>query len=79
MIVNLPAAEALDASAVKLYFRAWHGVVSILHDFDQSYEGDVTDWIESPDDRNEERADYLQGSQDDLHAISSIIQQGFVA
>lgn len=76
MIINLPTFEALNSTAVKLYFRAWHGIAVMLHDFDQTYEGPVSNWI-TPEDDNfaEERSDYLEGAQEDLHATLSIIQQ----
>jgi hypothetical protein len=76
MIINLPTADALDTTAVKLYFRAWHGIVGMLHGFDQSFEGPVSNWVKPEDDAYaEERADYLNGAQEDLHATLSIIQQ----
>jgi hypothetical protein len=76
MIVNLPTAEALNTTALKLYYRAWHGIVIILHEFDQNYETTADEWL-SPDDGQyaDERAEYLEGSQEDLHAILSIVQQ----
>lgn len=76
MIINLPTSEALNTTALKLYFRAWHGIVVMLHDFDKSYEGPVSNWITPEDDTfAEERSDYLQGAQEDLRATLSIIQQ----
>lgn len=76
MIINLPTSDALNTTAVKLYFRAWHGIVGMLHDFDQSYEGPVSNWVAPVDDLfAEERSDYLEGAQEDLHATLSIIQQ----
>ena len=76
MIINLPTPDALNTTAVKLYFRAWHAIVGMLHDFDQSFEGPVTNWTEPVDDLfAEERAEYLDGAQEDLHATLSIIQQ----
>jgi hypothetical protein len=76
MIVNLPTSEAMNTTALKLYFRAWHGIVGVLHDFDQVYHGEVKDWIE-PSDGNyaDERADYIENAQEELHAILSIVQQ----
>lgn len=76
MIVNLPTAGALNTTALKLYFRAWHGIVTILHDFDRTYETNADEWL-VPDTGlfAEERVDYLEGSQEDLHAILSIVQQ----
>lgn len=64
MIINLPTAEALNTTAVKLYFRAWHGIVGMLHDFDQSYEGAVSNWVTPMDDAWAiERTEYLEGAQ----------------
>jgi hypothetical protein len=76
MIVNLPTAEALNTTALKLYFRAWHGIVMMMHDFDQQYPADVGDWLDATsDDWSEERAEYLEGAQEELHASLSSIQQ----
>lgn len=76
MIVHLPTFEALDTTALKLYFRAWHGIVGILYDFDQGREGHIANWVKPKDDPfAEERADYLATSQEDFHAILSIVQQ----
>lgn len=76
MILNLPTSNALNTTALKLYFRAWHGIVGILHDFDQGYEGPIDNWGKPEDDPFvEERADYLAGAQEDFHAILSIVQQ----
>ena len=76
MIVNLPTADALNATALKLYFRAWHGIVHILLDFDEMYPNSIDDWIDPLDDTyKNERAEYLEVAQEDLHAFASIAQQ----
>lgn len=76
MIVNLPTAEALNTTAVKLYFRAWHGIVLMLSIFDDHYPGSIGDWVEPDEDSwADERADYLEDAQEDLHALLSLIQQ----
>lgn len=76
MIINLPTAGALNTTALKLYFRAWHGIVLILHEFDQHYPGTIGHWVEPDDDSwAEERAEYLEGAQEVLHALLSMIQQ----
>lgn len=76
MIINLPTSEALNTTALKLYFRAWHGIVLILQAFDLNYDGHADDWLPGVDCIfAKERAEYLEGSQEELHAILSIIQQ----
>lgn len=77
MIVNLPTPTALETSALKLYFRAWEEVKHVVVDFDSTNGGEVSDWRQNPDDDQyvSERADYIEESQDDLHAALSIIQQ----
>jgi hypothetical protein len=76
MIINLPTAVALNTTALKLHFRAWHAIVSILHDFDQTYEGAASNWLTSDGDSwTDERTEYLDAAQEDLHAILSIVQQ----
>jgi hypothetical protein len=76
MIVNLPTAEALNATALKLYFRAWHGIVSILHEFDRVNETEAEQWLDPGEGLfAEEREEYLEVAQEDLHAILAIVQQ----
>lgn len=76
MIINLPAAAALNATALKLYFRAWQGIVAILHDFDGSFAGEAQDWVKAGKDSwAVERAEYLEWSQEELQAILAIVQQ----
>lgn len=76
MIVNLPTSEALNATALKLYFRAWHGIVSILHEFDQIHVTDAEEWLDPGEGLYfEEREEYLEVAQEDLHAILAIVQQ----
>lgn len=76
MIVNLPTSDALNATALKLYFRAWQGVVDTLLDFDKMYNSSVSDWFDSTNGRyTEERTDYLELAQEDFHAFASIAQQ----
>jgi len=76
MIVNLPTSDALSTTALKLYFRAWQGIVDALLEFDESYQVPVNLWL-GPDDDNyaDERAEYLQTAQEDFHASASIAQQ----
>jgi hypothetical protein len=76
MIINMPTSDALNATALKLYFRAWHGIVHILLDFDEMHQSPVTDWFDDTDDGHADaRADYLEIAQEDLHALASIAQQ----
>ncbi len=76
MIVNLPTADALNSTAVKLYFRAWHGIILMLSAFDDHYPGSISDWVEPEEDSwADERADYLEAAQEDLHAYLSMVQQ----
>lgn len=76
MIVNLPTSDAINATALKLYFRAWHGIVDTLFEFDETYQSSVVDWFDPTDDSyTEERAEYLEVAQEDFHAYASIAQQ----
>jgi hypothetical protein len=76
MIINMPTSDALNATALKLYFRAWHGIVHILLNFDEMRQSPVTDWFDDTDDGHADaRADYLEIAQEDLHALASIAQQ----
>jgi hypothetical protein len=76
MIINLPTPDALNATALKLYFRAWHGIVDILLDFDNVYGSFFSAWFDSTDDMYaDERAEYLEIAQENLHAFASIAQQ----
>lgn len=76
MIVNLPTGDALDATAKKLYFRAWHGIIVLLVDFDNHFPGPIESCFASESDSwADEREEYLEGTQDDLHAFLSITQQ----
>lgn len=76
MIVNLPTSDALNATALKLYFRAWHGIVHTLFDFDEMHQSSVGDWFDAMDDAcADERAEYLEIAQEDFHAFASIAQQ----
>lgn len=76
MIVNLPSSEALNTTALKLYFRAWHGIVGILHEFDAFHDGSVNEWVEPSDDLfQDERAEYLDFAQENMHALASVAQQ----
>lgn len=76
MIVNLPTAEALNTTSLKLYFRAWQGIVTMMHSFDQQYPEEIYAWFQAKSDNwSEERADYLEGDQEDLHAALSTVQQ----
>ncbi len=76
MIVNLPSSDALNAAALKLYFRAWHGIVHCLLDFDEMYQTSVTDWFDATSDGYaDERVEYLEIAQEDFHAFASLAQQ----
>jgi len=76
MIINLPTSDALNTTAVKLYFRAWHGIMEMLHDFDLMFAGSASAWSGSEDDDClQERNEYIEAAQEDLHAILSIVQQ----
>lgn len=77
MIVNLPTPTALQASALNLYFRAWQEIVDVLTDFDSTNDGSISDWAKdaADDAYADERAQYIEESQDDLHSALSIIQQ----
>lgn len=76
MIINLPAPRALDATALKLFFRAWQGIVLALRDFDEMHDGSIGDWFDSTEDLYaEERAQYIEEAQEDFHALASMSQQ----
>ena len=76
MIVNLPTWDALNANALKLYFRAWQGIVHTLIDFDEIHQSSVSDWFDHTDYRYaDEREEYLEMAQEDFHAFASIAQQ----
>lgn len=67
MIVNVPTSEALNHSALRLYFSAWATLIDIRYDFDESFSGDH-DWTR-------EREEYIAACQPDLQAACSTIQQ----
>ena len=70
MIVNIPTAEELDDTALRLHFAAWDWVVRIKTEFDKTF-----DPAEGRDYWREEWADYLAASQSDLQSVCVLVQQ----
>ncbi|WP_447755740.1 hypothetical protein [Sphingopyxis fribergensis] len=75
MIINLPTYDALNATALKLYFRAWDSIISILLTFDESYQSEAPFDPAANDEWKEERAEYLEYAQENFHVALSAIQQ----
>ncbi len=74
MITNLPDAEALTATALRLYFSAWNRLRGILSDWDARIP-DASLVGEVPASWQEEAEGYLDDCQSDLQATIAIIQQ----
>jgi hypothetical protein len=75
MIVNLPSCEGLNTTALTLYFRAWHSIVLMLHEFDQHYPSSEPFNLRVEDEWREDRNAYLEECQEDLQAALAVIQQ----
>jgi len=74
MIVNLPNADALTETSLRLYFDAWDRLRAILNDWDRRIP-DAPFAKPIPEIWREEADSYLEDCQTDLQAIIAIIQQ----
>lgn len=79
MIINVPSADELTSVSLRLYFKAWAEVTSILEDWSRhfdmrrsrSFGGGRPEKFEPDDDW---RA-YLENAQNDLQGIYTLVQQ----
>lgn len=74
MIFNLPDADALTETALRLYFDAWDRLRLMLNDWDSRIP-DAPFAKPIPDMWKEEADAYLEDCQTDLQAIITVIQQ----
>lgn len=74
MIVNLPDADALTETALRLYFDAWDRLRAVLNDWDSRIP-DAPFAKPIPEMWTEEAEAYLEDCQTDLQAIIAVIQQ----
>ncbi|WP_404420738.1 hypothetical protein [Thalassospira australica] len=74
MIENLPSAEELEETALRIHFDAWHRTIGLIFDFSEAYQLEKGEEPESSDDYQEEWLEYLLGSQAEMGAICSSIQ-----
>lgn len=74
MFVNVPDAEQLENTALRLYFDAWERTVNLFVDFCSVYAVEIE---EVADDHtfSDEWAEYVDGAQAEMGAICAIIQQ----
>ena len=74
MFVNVPDAEQLENTALRLYFDAWERTVILYVDFCSVYPTPI-DEVAGEHSFSEEWAEYLNGAQAEMGAICAIIQQ----
>lgn len=74
MIINLPDANALTETALRLYFDAWDRLRGVLGDWDTRIPDAPLSRV-IPDLWKEEAEAYLDDCQTDLQAIIAVIQQ----
>ncbi len=74
MFVNVPDAEQLGKTALKLYFDAWERTITLYDDFCGVFPVSIEE-VAGKHDFSEEWDEYVAGAQAEMGAICAIIQQ----
>lgn len=74
MFVNVPDAEQLENTALRLYFDAWERTVTLYEDFCGVYAVSIEE-VAGKHNFSEEWDEYVAGAQAEMGAICAIIQQ----
>lgn len=74
MFVNVPDAEQLENTALRLYFDAWERTVTLYDDFCSVYPVPIEE-VAAEHSFSEEWQEYVDGAQAEMGAICAVIQQ----
>lgn len=74
MITNLPSLESLNNVALKIFFRAWGDLLTMISDFSMMY-GQERNIPETRTIYAEEWSEYIDNMQSDLQSVCSLLQQ----
>jgi hypothetical protein len=68
VIINIPTAEGLNDTALRLHFSAWTSIIRMIEEVDFIFKGEEEHW-------KEQWPEYLVACQPELQSVCALIQQ----